>query len=120
MDATARRIFWRVAFVVALAWTIWGSLVPVNRLPPLHLWDKLEHAAIYAALTLLLLRTQWASRPGVVVAALFTFGVLIELAQSRTGYRTADWHDALANLVGILAALAAHGLTRRLRGVPRG
>ena len=114
-NAVARRRFvWRVMFVAALVWTAWGSLVPMSSLPPLHVWDKFAHAAIYALLTALLLQTQWAPRPWIAAACVMFFGIVIELAQAGTAYRSGDWHDALANLVGVVLALGAWYGWRRL------
>lgn len=77
--------------------------------------DKVAHALMYAALSGLLWweflrKYRHSSAPlhhvlwgGVVIPA--AFGGLMELAQAiLTGYRSADWADFVANLIGILAA----------------
>lgn len=108
-----RRIWW-ILLALAVAWTAWASLVPVSALPAVHVWDKLAHAVNYAVLTLLLLSAQPRLAPWLVVAIVLAFGGLIELAQLATGYRNGEWLDMLANLVGVLAGIAAWLLLRRL------
>lgn len=114
-EAERQRNLWRVLFAVAAVWTAWASLVPVEALPQVHAWDKLVHALNYALLVLLLLPSQSPPRTTVAGAWVFLYGVAIELAQATTDYRHGDWQDALANLVGILAAGAAWRLFQRLR-----
>ena len=49
-----------------------------------------------------------------VALGLLGFGVLIELLQSRLPYRSAEWYDWVADLIGVLLGwgLAAAGLGR--------
>jgi VanZ family protein len=82
------------------------SLAPVSQLPRVRIWDKLEHAAAYVALSLwfaaLLTRRQWA----LLLASLLLYGALIEIAQGAMGMgRTADFRDFIANLLGALIGL---------------
>lgn len=118
-EAERRRTFWRVMFAIAAVWTAWASLVPVAALPHVMVWDKLAHALNYALLTLLLLPSQSPPRTRVAGAWVMLYGVAIEFAQAATGYRTGDWHDALANLLGIFVAAALWKGVERARELAR-
>ncbi len=109
-----QQLGWRVLFVTALAWTAWVSLSPVSELPQINVWDKFAHATTYAALTFLLLNGWPRLRTVVAGGAVMAFGIAIECAQAAGGHRQGDWHDALANLVGIVAAIAVWQLLRWL------
>ncbi|QTQ33541.1 Uncharacterized protein pbN1_35550 [Aromatoleum bremense] len=93
------------------------SLLPGAALPPVafNVWDKAQHAGAFAALAVLGL---WAfpRQPVAVVGALLVYGVFIELAQGATGWRYGDWHDWLADAVGVTLG----GMAWRCGGVVRG
>ncbi|CAI09514.1 VanZ family protein [Aromatoleum aromaticum] len=84
------------------------SLLPGTALPPVafNVWDKAQHAGAFAALAVLGL---WAFPrwPVAVVGALLVYGVFIELAQDATGWRYGDWHDWLADAVGVTLGFMA-------------
>ena len=65
--------------------------------------DKLSHLLVYMVLFGLLLLAygkKWRLMSlGILLAC---FSALIEVAQSFTGYRQAEWLDLLANILGIL------------------
>jgi VanZ family protein len=100
-----RRLWFVVGLLLAGA-TTYLSLLPVRYLPPVQLWDKLEHALAYVALAF------WFGSVVVrrdilwVGLALLAFGGLIELVQGwmRMG-RSADLFDLLADGIGILLGL---------------
>lgn len=84
------------------------SLIPMGA-PPVHIpnGDKLNHALAYITLTWWFGQLQaprLRARTGLVLA-LLGYGVAIELAQSLTGYRSADAADLAANGVGIALGL---------------
>lgn len=94
---------------------LWLSLTPAPPSPPSFLsWDKLQHAAAYALLTLLtgpavapLFRKR---RSGWLSAALAAtvFGALVEVAQGAlSDVRSAEAGDLLANAAGAAAAFFA-------------
>ena len=68
--------------------------------------DKLSHLLVYMVLFGLLLLAygkKWRLMSlGILLAC---FSALIEVAQSFTGYRQAEWLDLLANILGILVAV---------------
>jgi VanZ family protein len=71
--------------------------------------DKLSHLVVYMLLFWLLLLAygkQW-SLISLGILLVF-FSGLIEVAQSFTGYRQAEWLDLLANMVGILVAALSY------------
>lgn len=75
--------------------------------PTLIGWDKLDHIASFAALTLLA-RTGWPDRRRwIPAAALFAYGVALELLQgTELVGRTASLADLAANALGIGLGLA--------------
>lgn len=92
-------------FGLACLAIVWLSAAPAEALPEVTLWDKLEHAVAYMALTLL---GAWAfpHRLTRLAASLFAFGVGIEILQSMMALgRQGDPADALANTVGIVVGL---------------
>ena len=92
-----RLAFW--SFLVAVAVL---SLMPTDFLPPpvLSLWDKAQHAAGFAGLTILGLMA-FPQRPRRLFLSLLLFGAAIEVAQAATGWRQGDVIDLLADAVGI-------------------
>ena len=65
--------------------------------------DKLSHLIVYMVLFWLLLLAygkKWSLMSLAILLACFS--ALIEVAQSFTGYRQAEWLDLLANILGIL------------------
>ncbi len=107
---------WR-CLLAALALTVsWLALSPA---PPGVLdsgWDKLNHAAAFAVLTLVALFAFPRSprRPWLVLAGLLCFGGAIEIAQSFTPTRNAEWGDLLADAVGMLAGAFGAMLVSRV------
>jgi len=94
----------------------WLALSPA---PPKTIntgWDKANHALAFASLAFSAVWALW-QRPRqwpVLAAALLAYGVGIEIAQSFLPPREADWHDVLADGVGIaLGLLAAWPITTR-------
>jgi len=101
--------FWALLLGVAVL-----SLMPGNYLPPqtAHVWDKTQHAFAFAVLgawgLLAYPRHLWQ-----VLIALLAFGGAIELAQASTTWRFGDWHDLLADAVGLAMGAALAWWPRR-------
>jgi len=95
---------WRVLLVLLLCTITWLALTPV---PPQQAslgWDKLNHAAAFAILA----AVAFLGRIGgwVRIAwALVAYGALIEILQSFTPTRSAEWGDLLADGAGIASGL---------------
>jgi len=88
--------FWVTALIVGVL-----SLAPV--LPkeiPSTGWDKTNHLVAYAALALLG-RAAYRRQLLAVLAGLFAYGGLIEVLQSFTPTRMAEWADLLADALGL-------------------
>jgi VanZ family protein len=114
-----RVLFWRIALGGAVLGFTVLALLPVERLPPLSVfnwWDKAQHALAFAVLAVLA-RLGWPRVPAWRwCLALVVYGVLIELAQAATGWRHGSVADALADAVGVVAGLGVAALWGR-RGV---
>ena len=100
--------FWRIALALLLCAVLWLALTP-SPPPQASLgWDKLNHAAAFAtlaAVAFLGFARTWAR----IAAALLAFGALIEVLQSFTATRSAEWGDLLADGVGIALGLLLAG-----------
>lgn len=98
----------------AVAVLMWLTLTPSDELPQVSLWDKAEHALAWLVLTGLGLALS-PRRPRAIVGFALVFGVLIEILQAILPIgRDADWHDALADSVGVAAAFGLYLAARRL------
>lgn len=107
--APAHRPLWRVLLALLLAVITWLALSPA---PPETMstgWDKANHALAFGSLAFSAVWALWAQpRQWVwLVLALLAYGVGIEIAQSFLPPREADWHDVVADGVGIALGLLA-------------
>lgn len=106
--APEHRVLWRALLAVLLIVITWLALSPV---PPKTLttgWDKSNHALAFAALAFSSVWALW-QRPRQwiwLAIALVGYGIAIEIAQSFLPPREADWHDVVADSVGIALGLA--------------
>ncbi len=112
--APQRRFLWRALLAVLLIAITWLALSPA---PPKAIttgWDKSNHALAFASLAFSSVWAVW-QRPRQwiwLAAALVGYGIGIEIAQSFLPPREADWHDVVADSVGIaLGLLAAWPIT---------
>ena len=100
---------WRLAFALCLIAVLTLALLP-DPDPRLSTgWDKGNHLLAFAVLAFLgcwALHGRWL----IVAIGLLSYGVLIEVLQSLTGYRYAEWADLLADGLGILVGLGVFGL----------
>lgn len=88
--------------VAAVVLSLWPGGAPL----PLHLWDKIQHGAGYALLTLWFVGLYPRDRYLRIGLACFLLGAAIEAVQGLTPTRSMDARDLLANSVGIAGALA--------------
>jgi VanZ family protein len=118
--APERRVLWRVLLAALLVFITWLALIPA---PPKMIttgWDKSNHALAFASLAFSSVWGVW-QRPrqwGWLALALVGYGIGIEIAQSFLPPREADWHDVVADGVGIAIGLlvawpVAAGAARR-------
>ena len=97
----------------------WLALSPA---PPDALdngWDKLNHASAFAALTVAAVFASPRSRMDrlALLSAVLCFGALIEVAQSFTPTRSAEWGDLLADAIGMTAGVMLTVLISRMARV---
>jgi VanZ family protein len=94
----------RVLLALAVAATVWTSLLPPDDLPGgFGLYDKLVHGIGYAVLAALALAS--GMRWPVALASVIGLGVLLEIAQGALGYRSFEWMDVVADAVGATVAV---------------
>ena len=105
MSLVGRRWNWAAVLEIAMALVVLAAcLMPMEGGGPAGV-DKLQHFAAYAGLAFWGGVT-WSARRWQVCIALLVMGALIEGLQGLTGYRSADWHDMLANSIGVVSGLA--------------
>ena len=92
---------WRLAFVLSLASVLLLSLAPATPASLTTGWDKTTHLLGFAVLGLLGLWS-YPGRTVTVLLGLLAYGGLIEVLQSLTPYRLAEWADLLADALGLL------------------
>lgn len=107
VTAPAQRRLWRALLGLLLVVITWLALVPK---PPEGLstgWDKTNHLLAFSTLAFCCVWACW-PRPRqwpLLVGALLTYGVAIEIAQSFLPPRSADAADVLADGLGIALGL---------------
>ena len=108
--AVSRAAWWRGAFwACALAVLVLALMPPTPRMPSTG-WDKSNHLLAFGTLALLG-RRAWPRRAVAWLAGLLlAYGGLIEILQSFTPDRSAEWADLLADALGIGCGLALAGL----------
>lgn len=90
------------------AWAFWAcvcailalSLAPPSTLMPTTGWDKSNHVLAFGTLALLAHKV-WPERLWLVLSSLLAYGALIELLQSLTPDRYAEWSDLWADGLGL-------------------
>ena len=100
----SKLFFWVILSLVAVF-----SMLAIPGKQIFQWQDKLSHLVVYMLLFWLLLLAygkQW-SLISLGILLVF-FSGLVEVAQSFTGYRQAEWLDLLANMVGILVAALSY------------
>jgi VanZ family protein len=109
---------WRWLLALAMLAILVLSLLPPSPMLAGTGWDKSNHMLGFGTLALLG-HLSWPRRPVVVLAALLAYGGLIEVLQSFTPDRSAEWLDLVADGVGlglghVVARLATYWLNRRI------
>jgi len=119
-----KKLLERNAYFISIALTviiIYLSLSSLKELPvKITVSDKFLHTLAYATLTLSWLFAvkkshQQFKNKLIIVIAVFVFGVVLEILQDKlTVNRTMDYHDVVANSVGILLALSSFSYLLKL------
>lgn len=87
------------------------ALLPNDVPIPSTGWDKSNHLLAFSVMALLGIRA-FPGRAMAVLAGLLTYGILIEVLQSFTPSHSADWHDVVADAVGLILGWGACQLAR--------
>lgn len=100
-------LFIAIVITIAIAFL---SLVKISFKQPINVsfLDKIEHCVAYFVLSLTWLLALGKSKKSIAVITVLCllYGIIIEILQAEiTSYRTAEYLDALANMVGIALAL---------------
>jgi VanZ family protein len=116
--AAAALLLARLGLLAWVAFVLWSSLAPASMVPlAANVSDKVLHAMAYGLLAALATLSLKHPRPLVVLVTVVAFGLLLEVLQRQTGYRTFEWTDLLADavgaVVGITAALIARDVSTR-------
>jgi VanZ family protein len=103
--SVARRVVvslkaWRILLALAMLGIFVLSVLPPSPHLPSTGWDKSNHMLGFGTLGLLGTRG-WPGRTWAVIAALLAYGGLIEVLQSLTPDRSAEWADLLADGIGL-------------------
>ena len=96
-----RFITWHWAFWACMSAVTVLALMPAMPHVPSTGWDKSNHLLAFTVLAVLGLRA-YPTRTVAVLTGLLAFGGLIELLQSLTPDRMAEWADWLADSLGLL------------------
>lgn len=105
---------WRTASMILLAIVLAGTLMPAVWQWPddneLQTWiveaDKWVHALTFLVLALWFAGQYRPQSYWRIAVGLLGFGALIEIVQGMVAYRSAEWLDLAANVVGIGVGLA--------------
>ena len=106
----ARR--WQIAGIFLLVMVLAAALVPADWFWPedpnsrYFLSDKWLHGITFAVLALWFSGQYARHSYWRLMTGLVAFGLLIEVTQRMVSYRTADWIDLLADLLGVAVGMA--------------
>lgn len=103
----ARRRSRQALLVVALVVVTWQSLVPSDDVLVRTTYDKAGHAVAYAVLGALAALAMARPRFTTAWLGIVAFGLVLEIAQWLTGYRSFELVDLLADAVGAAAGAGA-------------
>jgi VanZ family protein len=110
-----RTALWVWAFgSVALVVLVLALMPPVPHMPTTG-WDKANHLLAFAVLAWLGIHA-YPQRMASVLSGLLAYGALIEILQSFTTYRSADWHDLWADGLGLVLGWLLTRMQQRKRG----
>lgn len=112
------KYFVRALFYAAVAGVVYVSVLPAESLVETGVWDKLEHAGAYAALTLLGLTAYRSPKQApLLAAALAALGAGLEVVQTFVPGRVGDPADAAANAAGVVLISLANFVIRNRRTI---
>jgi LPXTG-motif cell wall-anchored protein len=103
---------WKAAFWICATAVLVLSLAPTAPELPSTGWDKSNHFLGFITLAMLGLQGYPQRRSALFIGLLF-FGGLIEMLQSLTTYRFAEWIDWVADGIGVLGGYGLDWIRRR-------
>ncbi len=92
---------WRCSFVACFVGVLVLALMPSPPAMATTGWDKSNHLLAFGVLAGLGCNA-FPQRVGVLLLGLLAYGALIEILQSFTPTRSAEWLDLLADCFGVL------------------
>lgn len=105
---------WRWMFWACLLAVLALSLLPLSPQLPTTGWDKTNHLLAFCLLAMLG-NQAYRSRTVMVLLGLLAYGGMIEVLQSFTPDRMAEWADLLADSLGLAMGLALRTLLGKFR-----
>jgi len=103
---------WRIFFWFTLLAVLILALIPTSPELPSSGWDKTNHLVAFSVLFIIGRRSY--SAQAQLFLGLVLYGGLIEVLQSFTTYRLAEWGDLIADLVGLIIGYGIHALICKL------
>ena len=101
---------YRINFFISLLLVMYFSAVPSSSIPNIaalsFLTDKMIHALIFLYLSFIGLNCYFNISKLLLLGIIFSFGLVIEIIHFYHPYRFFEIPDLIANLIGILMALA--------------
>lgn len=98
--------FWWIVGWALVLFILYSTLAPAVDVPNLHIWDKLEHSGAFFGLTLWFGGLIRRRRYPLLAFWMVLLGAAIEVAQGYMSWgRDMDWHDVVADSVGVGVAL---------------
>jgi VanZ family protein len=99
------RLWHAIAYLIILS-IIVLSLIPYpEEVTPFQVSDKIQHALAYAVAMFWFGLCFKRDRLYIIGIILLILGIVIELIQGQTGYRTMSLYDIFANITGIVIGL---------------
>ncbi len=105
---------WRWNFWICVLAVLVLALTPIGPNIPTTGWDKANHLLAFSVMAVL---GCWAYpvRTITVLVGLLAYGGLIEVLQSFTLHRFAEWSDLLADAMGLALGWVLAGLVKRIK-----
>jgi len=105
-DVLRYKNIWRLIGYLIIITIIVLSLIPdPDKVTPFHASDKLMHTLAYAFAMLWFGFCFKGKKLFTSAAALVLLGIVLEIVQGQTGYRTMDFYDGVANCAGVFTGL---------------
>jgi hypothetical protein len=118
VDARTARVLrpWRIALVIyGLALTTATHWPRLRLSPEIPTSDKVIHMLAFAMLTLLLWRSAWLGPRWLAAIVALAWASIDEVSQGIPALRrTVSWHDLVANICGVISAMALLWAMRRI------